>query len=204
MVHGFCLPFFRPTPPLTVRLMHAAAPNDPVRRPQFIVSEWHGLARIKVSEGWKGKRRQQGEGRVGRRSLAKKPATRPTAIRAMKRAVVGREGGWEGRAGAILSAPLSAPPLLSARCHCPILKPSLSLPPSLPSFIAQRLLKQNCLGSVLGILFARLCFCKTVLAYHSFCDTFLHLLLPELFRRISLILSFEQRLASFLTHVQFI
>ena len=127
---GFACPFFDRRSPLTVRLMHAAAPNDPVRRPQFIVSEWHGLARIKVSEGWKGKRRQQGEGGEVERSLAKKPATRPTAIRAMKRAVVGREGGWEGRAGAILSAPLSAPPLLSARCHCPILKPSLSLPPS--------------------------------------------------------------------------
>ena len=106
MVHGFCLPFFRPTP-LTVRLMHAAAPNDPVRRPQFIVSEWHGLARIKVSEGWKGKRRQRREGRGGRRSLAKKPATRPTAIRAMKRAVVGREGGWEGaRGGNLVRSPV--------------------------------------------------------------------------------------------------
>ena len=118
------------------------------------------------------------KGGEGRSAVVGKKASDPTHGDSGNETGGGREGGRLGRArGGNL--------VRSSVCFNAVRKVSLPdpqtvvVPPSLPSFIAQRLLKQNCLGSVPGILFARLCFCKTVLAYHSFCDTFLHLLLAN-------------------------
>ena len=150
----------------------------------------------------------EGGGREGRgrrpvrRSLAKKPATRPTAIRAMKRAVVGREGGWEERARG-----QSCPLLCLLQC-CPqgVTARSSNRRPSLPPLFHCSAAAETKLPWVrpspafflLDSVFAKLSSHITHFVTHfSTCCW-------RTFRRISLILSFEQRLPSLLTHIQFI